>query len=244
MTLVLVQVDSLLYQLNSDSEGDEGSDIGANEGREAEESSQQEEDAQGAEDYDDADMGQPEASKQPDGKYDKDKQQADIRSSSNAAAKASAQSEHHSPAEPLHKSNEVQTSPDSPNAAAAEISMKGAVPKTAETLTAASQPHQSSTHQAGCKHTLANPEAEQLGATGPSQQSGLATLPYDAEPASTAEAATLPYDAATGGLLATDQAGGNSQELPGGAAAQNVDTRKGDPVAAGISLQRSTPSDL
>ena len=207
-------MDTLLYQLNSDSEGDEGSDIGASEERDAEDSDQEEaeaddrakEMAQGRESAGVSDQ-QAEPTTEPHTHSGPDELQPDVTSSSTAGTAApDIQSDSQTRHTASHKDGQQ---PSDADAAEAMVAAQG-TEQASVSVIAIPVPHPSAKPFAD-KSMPTSLQAEQAREALFSQQASLATLPYTAEPMSSAEAATLPYDAAPSSTPAADQAVSNSQ---------------------------------
>ena len=191
------QVDSLLYQLNSDSEGDEGSDIDFWEEEQEQDNFGDEEDAEGRA----------------------------FKGESQEPAEASAEPQSHSGQGSQQPDKDVgkqhQTDADAPHAAvAAHSSEMVSEPEVAANLSSSAQ--RPAVRHPGLADSNAASSSQEWGvvATGTSQQ---ATLLNDSEPIGTAEASNMPYDAASSGTRAAEQAGSAQQHLPG-AATVNADT--------------------
>lgn len=208
-----MQVDTLLYQLNSDSEGDEGSDVGVREEEEEQDRSGDEK-AEGR-----ASQGhsqkQAEASAEPQTHSGQDNRRPDV----DALGKASSKPKNHSHSQGQPGTGDVgdqhQTDAEASVAAvAAQSADMGSEPNLAANLSLSAQ--HPAVRQAGVADSNAasmasNSQEEESHATRPSQQ---ATLLNDSEPLGTAEAFTMPYDAAANSTQAAGQAGSNQQHLP------------------------------
>lgn len=220
---MFLQVDTLLYQLNSDSEGDEGSEIGAHEEEEEEEEVSGQRQAEGN-DSDEPLVRQPRTSKLPPSSPGQETQK-ERRSSITVGQQSPNQNDLQHHAQPSdrgferHGSNLVSTANPGARSQVDESLPNASAGPSASAL----QQHQSDTTKAHDQPdtTTANDacmsdssHADQFKAAMFSQQCSLATLPY------TAEAATLPYAAATDSSQAVFEAASNSQQVPGGATDQ------------------------
>lgn len=213
-----MQVDTLLYQLNSDSEGDEGSDIGASEEEGAEDTDQEEEEAGDkakkmaeAEGRDSAGVSEQEAepTAEPHTHSGPDMRQPDVTFPSMAGTAApDTRSDSQTQRETSHEDGQQLSDADAAEAMdAAQGTEQGSVSVTATPV------HDLNARLLADKSMPDSPQAERAREALLSQQASLATLPYTAEPMSSAEAATLLYDAAPSSIPAADQAVSNSQHF-------------------------------
>ena len=208
-----MQVDTLLYQLNSDSEGDEGSDVGAwEEEEEQDRSGDEEAEGRASEGHS---QKQAEASAEPQTHLGRDTQRSDVDAPGKAASKP--QDHSHSQGQPgtVDVGNQHQTDAEASVAAVAAQSPDIVSEQSLAANLSLSAQHPA-VRQAGVADSNAasmasNSQETQSHATRPSQQ---ATVLNDSEPLGTAEAFTIPYDAAASSTQAAGQAGSNQQHLP------------------------------